>query len=209
MEEQSRVLLLGGRAWRVTHIDWQSRRAHVVATEDRGRSRWKGEGQGLHCRLSQAMGNVLASEKLSARWSERARQQIEAIRTDYPWIERGTTSVVRDEDGVTKWWTFAGYRANLTLSRGLSELTASPNRVENFGLTFESDVPFEAIEEAIQGLAKCDLATLRPMIDENAVAGLKFSACLPPHLAVEMLERRVADIDGATLVMAQRLKLVK
>ena len=36
-EEQSRTLLLGGRAWRVTHIDWPRRRAQVVATEDRGR----------------------------------------------------------------------------------------------------------------------------------------------------------------------------
>ena len=126
-EEQSRVLLLGGRAWRVTHIDWQRRRAHVVATEDRGRSRWKGEGQGLHCRLSQAMRDILASEEMSPRWSGRATDQIDSIRTDYPWIERDKTAVVRDQDGVTKWWTFAGYRANLTISRNLSDLTGSQN----------------------------------------------------------------------------------
>jgi ATP-dependent Lhr-like helicase len=207
-EEHSRVLLLGGRAWRVTHIDWQRRRAHVVATEDRGRSRWKGEGLGLHCRLSQAIRNVLASEEMSPRWSERAREQIDAIRTDYPWIERDETAVVRDKDGVTKWWTFAGFRANATIARKLSELTGSQIRVENFGVTFESDVPFDVIEQAIQELSNCDLATLRPMIDEKAIEGFKFSACLPPRLAIEMLERRMADNDGAKLVVAQGKKLV-
>ena len=42
-----RVLLLGGRAWRVTHVDWQRRVAFVEATEDKGRSRWKGDVQPL------------------------------------------------------------------------------------------------------------------------------------------------------------------
>ena len=37
-----RVLLLGGRAWRVTHVDWQRRVAYVEATEDKGRSALEG-----------------------------------------------------------------------------------------------------------------------------------------------------------------------
>jgi ATP-dependent Lhr-like helicase len=90
----------------------------------------------------------------------------------------------------------------------LSELTGSVNRVENFGFTFDSNLSFDVIEDAIQGLSKCDLATLRPAIDEKAVEGLKFSACLPPQLAIEMLERRMADLHGAKLVLGQDMKMV-
>lgn len=39
--EGPRVLLLGGRAWRVTNLDWGRRIASVEATEETGRSRWR------------------------------------------------------------------------------------------------------------------------------------------------------------------------
>ena len=58
-QDGSRVLLLGGRAWRVTHIDWQRKVAHVEVSQDQGRTRWKGQGQGLSFRLSQAIKAVL------------------------------------------------------------------------------------------------------------------------------------------------------
>ena len=46
-----RTLLLGGRAWLVSHIDWPRRVAYVKATDTKGRSRWKGERPGLGFRL--------------------------------------------------------------------------------------------------------------------------------------------------------------
>lgn len=42
-----RVLLLGGRAWHVTHVDWGRRVAFVEVSDDKGRSHWKGAGQGV------------------------------------------------------------------------------------------------------------------------------------------------------------------
>ena len=47
------------------------------------------------------------------------------------------------------------------------------------------------------------------MVDEKAIEGFKFSACLPPHLAIEMLQRRLADIEGARLVVGQGVKWVE
>ena len=49
-EDGPPVLLLAGRAWRVAHLDWKRRRAHVEPAEDVGRSRWRGEGQFLGAR---------------------------------------------------------------------------------------------------------------------------------------------------------------
>src|SRR5207237_181173 len=57
-----RVLLLGGRAWRVTHLDWSRRIAHVEATEETGRSRWRGSGPTLGFRLCQALRRLLDGE---------------------------------------------------------------------------------------------------------------------------------------------------
>lgn len=44
-QEGARVLLLGGRAWKVTHIDWSRKVAYVEATDESGQSRWKGAGR--------------------------------------------------------------------------------------------------------------------------------------------------------------------
>ncbi|HEX7376908.1 MAG TPA: DEAD/DEAH box helicase [Pirellulales bacterium] len=49
--EGPRILLLGGRSWRVTHVDWQRKTAYVEAAEGPGKSRWAGTGPGLGFRL--------------------------------------------------------------------------------------------------------------------------------------------------------------
>ena len=42
-----------------------------------------------------------------------------------------------------------------------------------------------------------------PEIDDRALAGLKFSAALPRHLAVATLATRLADLDHAASVLAE------
>ena len=56
------ILLLAGRAWRVTHLDWKRRRAHVEPAEDAGRSHWRGGGQLLGYDLCRAIGRILADD---------------------------------------------------------------------------------------------------------------------------------------------------
>ena len=89
--EGPRVLLLGGRSWQVNHIDWQRRVAYVAATEITGRSRWKGEGQGLGFRLSQAIKRILATEEHSERWSRRATERLGEIWQEFPWLDMGSS----------------------------------------------------------------------------------------------------------------------
>lgn len=53
------LLLLAGRTWRVTYIDWSRRRCFVEAADGRGRARWGGTGYGgLSCALTQGMREV-------------------------------------------------------------------------------------------------------------------------------------------------------
>jgi ATP-dependent helicase Lhr and Lhr-like helicase len=138
--EGPRVLLLGGRSWKVNHIDWQRRIAHVEATEDTGRSRWKGEGQGLGFRLSQAIKRILSTNQASERWSRRARERMSEIRQEFPWLELDSSVAVITDGEAVEWWTFGGNRANATLARQLAHEIGSKVTHDSFTLTFESTV---------------------------------------------------------------------
>ena len=48
-----------------------------------------------------------------------------------------------------------------------------------------------------------DAQTLSPSIDESALIGLKFSACLPVDLGTQMLAERLADKVRARHVVKQ------
>ena len=143
-QEGSRVLLLGGRAWRVTHIDWQRKVAHVEMSEAPGRSRWKGAGQGLSYRLCQAIKRVLATDDSRPCWSQRARTQIETIRGEFPWLTVDASAVVTGPDGDTKWWTFAGQKANAALAPALANMTQIPTTSDSLSIDFDRPLPPEA-----------------------------------------------------------------
>lgn len=133
--EGPRVLLLGGRAWQVTNLDWGRRVAHVQATEETGRSRWRGTGPTLGLALCQVMSRILAGEEDSPQWSRRAQEQIGKLRDEHSFVHKeGPTLLSRPPSGA-EWWTFAGTRANATLASELSRLcggasitTPSPSR---------------------------------------------------------------------------------
>lgn len=195
-KEGPRVLLLGGRSWRVTHIDWRRKEAFVEATEDRGRSRWKGEGRGLSFRLCQAIKSIVTSSDVRPWWSTRARDQMAQIRADFSWLSPTSTTVLLNAAGESTWWTHAGIGANASLALALSEATQSQVSHESFGVTFEPHLTGNAIELAIRSLQERNVDELLPSVDERALQSLKFSECLPQPLAVRMLQCRLRDPIG-------------
>lgn len=206
--EGPRVLLLGGQAWQVNHIDWQRRVAYVEATNARGQTRWKGEGRGLGFRLSQAIKHVLTAGENSPRWSNRAIDRISEMRQAFTWLRTHCTSVLQGDDNAAEWWTFAGNRANATLARQLMEGIDSKVNYDSFTLTFEPRVTHCEIERAIATIRDCDAAEMRPAVDSFAIDGLKFSACLPIELAREMLERRMQDQESTRHVLNEHVSFL-
>jgi ATP-dependent Lhr-like helicase len=202
-QEGPRVLLLGGMAWRVNHIDWQRRVAYVEATEAKGQSRWKGDRPGLGFRMCQAIKHVLAGDEDGATWSRRARQQIQDIRQAYTWLDEHSTVVVRDGSGLTEWWTFAGIGANAALAFELSQATQSAVDYDCFSVTFEPHVSRRTIEKALEAIRAGDVSRMRVAVDEQAIDGLKFSACLPHELAMDMLQSRLGDPASLQWVLKQ------
>jgi len=201
-------LLLGGRAWQVNHIDWQRRRAYVEPTEATGRTRWKGEGQGLGFRLSQAIKRILATELNADCWSRRATEQIAEIRHEYPWLQTDSSVAVQAGGGETEWWTFGGNRGNATLARELARETRNKVSHDSFTLTFHSSLKLQDVEEAIKTIRPQDVTAMYPTVDEAAIDGLKFSECLPNELAIEMLERRLQDTEATRHVLQENVRFI-
>jgi len=202
------VLLLGGRAWRVNHVDWQRRNAYVEPTEATGRTRWKGEGPGLEFRMCQAIKRVLAVDDTRDAWSRRAMSRICEIRQELAWLDLNTTVALMADSGEVEWWTFGGSRANATLAHELAQGMRTTVRHDSFTLTSESAITPHEIERAIDALRQRDVAELRPMIDEAAVDGLKFSECLPTNLAKKMLESRLREPEATRRILEKPIHFV-
>lgn len=207
-QEGPRILLLGGRAWQVNHIDWKRRRAYVEPTEATGRTRWKGEGQGLEFRLSQSIKRILATDTNVEFWSRRATERIAEIRDEYPWLKTDSSAAVYTGGGEIEWWTFGGSRANATLARKLASVTREKVDHDSFTLTFHPSLKLQDIEEAIKTISSQDVADMYPTVDEAAIDGLKFSECLPKEIAIEMLERRLQDADATCYVIQEKVRFI-
>jgi ATP-dependent Lhr-like helicase len=207
-QEGSRVLLLGGRAWRVTHLDWGRRVAHVEATEDAGRSRWRGAGATLGFRLCQAMRCLLAGRALSPRWSQRARSRLTELREEHGWVQAEGPSLRSRPPAGAEWWTFAGTRANATLASELSRTCGGNIDHEACSITIGGTEGFAAIERAVRELSTRDPASMTPSVEESALEGLKFSQCLPRGLALATLASRLRDDQAIRAVLAQPFQVV-
>lgn len=207
-QDGPRVLLLGGRSWLVNHIDWQRRFAYVEATDQKGRSRWKGEGGGLGFQLTQAIKRVLASDSIAKCWSRRAQDHINATRFQFPWLEVDNTAAIADTDGRMTWWNFAGNLANASFANEIAQLTTSQVVHDSFSLAFEPSTQFDELQIAVGELRERDVQDLRPVVNDRAIEGLKFSECLPIDLAREMVEVRLQDTYAVRETLCQKLRSV-
>jgi ATP-dependent helicase Lhr and Lhr-like helicase len=200
-------LSLGGRSWKVTHIEWDQKRAYVEAAEDPGRSRWLGSGQGLHFHLSQAIKRVLAGEGDRSVRSRRAEDRLQELREQFYWIDLDATSLVVDEDRENAaWWTFAGDRFNgaaaaLLQSRGFVAT------YDGFGVRSAGAVSTAAILELASGapaeIQKVASAAPAPEWGEH----VKFSDCVPGELLAETGAARLSPEAEAEALSRQRTRV--
>jgi len=201
-----RIILLGGRAWQVNHVDWQKRIAYVESTAAEGRSRWQGEGQALGYELCQTIKRVLRERAERDCWSRRARERIAIIREEFPWLESDSSVIVADSNGTAKWWTFAGGRANATLANEVGTKKRFRVQHDNFTVSFVSNVQSEEIESTIAEIRSRARTGMCAGVDEQALGGLKFSECLPQQLAFEMLQKRMTDNQALGRLLQQAIR---
>jgi ATP-dependent Lhr-like helicase len=188
-----RVLLLGGRSWRVTHIDWGRRHAFVEATDERGSTRWSGQGQGLSYRLCQSIKAVVGSQTTRDDWSQRACDQISETRDSFWWVDPATTTVISSGSKGPEWWTFGGNLVNSPLAATLERESGQSVQVSNLAITIESGLESSELRAAIERTLATDIDEFVTPINDEAIEGLKFSECLPTEQATELLQRRLID----------------
>jgi len=207
-----RVLLLGGRSWRVTHVDWNRRIAHVERVEGGGASRWRGGGPLVGFRFCRAMRDVLTTDGERERWSRRARDGLARIRAEFAWLSADGTTLHGGAGAAAgepaTWWTFAGTKANAALKAALQGLVTGPLDADALSIRLPDGLPLEEAERAIATVRAMQPTDVLPNIDPAAVEGLKFFECLPPGMAVDVLRVRLADLPAVTAVMKEPARTV-
>lgn len=197
------ILVLAGRNWKTNHLDWNRRIAYVEPTEEKGQSRWIGEGQFLGFRVCQAMRRVLSAETAEPYWSPRAVARMGDVRNEYPWASPDRTTLVRNPNGNVQWWTFAGGLANTLIADHLGyELAGRP---DNLCVRFPTTVELAEVEKRIAARLPDEIVSTP---SDDAMDNLKFGECLPPPLAAEVFAARFSAPEAIATIRREPMRVV-
>jgi ATP-dependent Lhr-like helicase len=198
--ERPTVLLLGGRSWKVTGVDWSRRTVSVEPTEDRGKSRWLGTSRWLGFEVCQAMRRVLLNEgDAELGLSRRGAQQLSEVRELITAPERqGSMLLEHVASGRLRWWTFAGGAVNSAIALRFED--AGSVRVDD--LWIEAD-PGTSMTSVVKSPV---LPVARKAFVSNLVerSDLKFSDCLTADLLVEVVASRSLDEENLSRLASRQ-----
>lgn len=188
-------LSLGGRTWRVRHVDWSARRAYMEPGDLPRRSRWLGSGQPMRFELARAVREVLLRGVEERFLSRRAGEKLEELREEHAWLsDAATTLRVGEPEGESRWWRFAG---DLYNAAAAAELTRRglPAASDALAVSLRSDAATlpETVADAARVVAADPLRLPAPADDLH----LKFIECVPPSLRAATTARRSAPGDAA------------
>lgn len=196
-----RVLLLGGRSWQVTHVDWERRRCFVEPVDGGGQAKWAGWSGGLSYDITRGMRDVVLGRlPAGVNFTDRATGTLAALSASYNENADPERLIVRLPDGAAgRWWTWAGIAANRSLQASLPKLVDPRQRLDEKSVRLLPGVNVAEFGEAVAAVEWRD-----PLVDANAVRGLKFSAALPTELATATLAARIGDLIAAQSVLAEQ-----
>ncbi|MCC9184854.1 DEAD/DEAH box helicase [Mycolicibacterium mageritense] len=195
-----RLLLLGGRSWKVTHVDWDRRRCFVEVADGGGKAKWPGVPGGLSYEVTRGMRDVLLGNlPTGVVFTGRAAKVLAELRSTFAENVSADRSIIRlPDDSAGRWWTWAGTAANRTLQASLPSVIDPRQRIDEKSVRL---LPGLTVQQFTAGLAEIEWRD--PEVDANALVGLKFSAALPGDLAVKTLGARLGDRANSREVVAQ------
>ena len=199
-----RVLALGGRAWRVVHVDWVHRRCYVEPADLPARSLWQGALPPDSFELSQAQRSVLLGATPDVDLSQRAQKTLAALRDESSHRVWDAGTIVERQDDELWWWTWAGGRGNATLAAALNRVVDTGGRAENHRLRLRAGVDRAELRVALDELPTSKFPA--PVVVDEAVRELKFGEILPPELATSTLASRVGDESAARRVSSEAVR---
>lgn len=199
------TILLGGRAWGVRDIDWERRVVWVEPADEPGRSRWAGAGAALSIEVCHAIRSVLAGdERLEKHLTQRGRAKFADLQGEYPWATDGRTSLVRESArNRSRWWTFAGARANRAIAAQLDSAGLATMAIDDLGISLRTTVPLEDLSAVV---AEVDPRVAAP-VDRRRLDTVKFGSCVPDDALAAMLAGRDADPAGTAQLIDEAILL--
>ncbi|CAM5543953.1 ATP-dependent helicase [Streptomyces spiroverticillatus] len=204
-----RRLLLAGRSWQVTYIDWHRRRCFVELVDGGGKAKWGGLGfvRATSWELTRAARDVLLGTDPEVDLTGRAQGCLTEARERFmEYVHPAGTLIVRRANEDLRWWTWAGHRANATLAATLSDVSDPAQRINDCWVRLRADLTPQRWKEAV---ADATGRLSLPSVHEQALRGLKFSAALPPRLAEKTLAARLADLEGATAALQESVRFTR
>ncbi len=201
--EGPRVLLLAGRAWLVTYVDWKRRRCFVESTDLPGKARWSSFGGGVSFDITRGMRDILLGiNPAEVQLTRRASTALGTQREHYTsMVAEGRTVLQRSSTGDLLWWTWAGTAANRTLHASLTDLVDPHQRIGDRVVRMRRDSHPRDIAEVLRTVNPSSLND--PAVHDGALAGLKFASTLPLESARATLAERFADRVAAERVLSE------
>ncbi len=163
---ENRRVLLGGRSWKVTGVDFGRRLATLEPSSERGTARWLGGSASMTLALAQSIREALRNgAPPTVKLSKRAEVLLETLRDELP--TAGDPYPIQELDkGRFRIWTYAGSKRNRSLLAGLR--TAGALRAEGLYVDFAGRPP-ELRSDELPGLPRPS----DPLVDGYAES-LKF-----------------------------------
>lgn len=211
------LLILAGRSWKVSFIDWKRHLVHMEPS-DRGLApRWASPPRALSWALSDAMRRVLlGADPAGVVLTGRAQDALADHRSAEGYTAAADHTVLASTADDLRWWTWGGAGANALLVAALEqvapELLGEKLRFDNFSLRLRGDVDVASLGRALRQAASnfgADLAGVEPLVDDAAVRGLKFHEMLPLDLARATLAARLADHAGVARVLERPVQMLR
>jgi ATP-dependent Lhr-like helicase len=124
--------------------------------------------------------------------------QLGLIRDDFAFVRDGRTSLERDHQRQrSRWWTFAGGRANAELARRCHAAGIPTSGADDLGVGLLSMTPVETLEVAI---ARQDVPAA---VDEARLDAVKFQEAVPREALARMVAARDEDRAGMAQVVGE------
>lgn len=186
-DKEERLILLAGKSWRIMDVDWKRQTVWLEPAKEGGKARWTGSGRTLSREVAQGILRALyegADKHVTI--SKRARLENEQLIEKIPNV--GGTSVVsmvKNESGGARLWSFAGTRANRTVAKQIQSLT-EVKHIDALGLDLKTPID---PSELNSDLTISDLQFSTDEVKERAKP-IKFSDCLPAALLIQIIRMR-------------------
>lgn len=186
-DKEGRVILLSGKSWHITDVDWKRRTVWLEPAKEGGKARWTGSGRTLSREIAQGICRALhEGAGIHAMISKRAQLELEQVVENIPVSSDSSVfSITKSESGSTRLWTFGGTRANRTIAKQIQS-QAEVGRIDALGLDLKSHLDSKSLNTEF---CATDIQFSEDEIKERAKP-IKFSDCLPVALLIQIIRMR-------------------